>query len=110
MPTALQPTDVQLIGSELAIKWSDGSEDYFPMERLRALSPSAENMGEQDLLGNTSGGDQRERFPGVRVDGWQQVGGYALLFSFSDGHKTGIYTYEYLKEISRRLAAQLSEN
>jgi DUF971 family protein len=99
----LSPTDIQSIGDEIAIKWSDGSEDYFPMERLRAYSPSAENMGEQDLLGNTYGGDARKTFPGVRVDGWQQVGGYAILFSFSDKHKTGIYSFDYLKEISRRL-------
>ena len=100
MPPTLHPTDIQLIGSELAIKWSDDTEDFYLMERLRALSPSAENMGEQDLLGNTYGGDSRERFPGVRVTGWQQIGGYALLLSFSDGHKTGIYSYGYLKKIS----------
>lgn len=103
MPVNLQPVNVQIIGEEIAIKWSDDSEDYYPMERLRALSPSAENMGEQDLLGNTHGGDDRKRFPGVKVNGWQQVGGYALLFSFSDGHKTGIFSYQYLKEISRIL-------
>lgn len=99
----LQPTNIQVIGEEIAIKWSDDSEDYYPMERLRAYSPSAENMGEQDLLGNTYGGDARKHFPGVRVETWQQIGGYAIAFSFSDGHKTGIYSYEYLKEISRRL-------
>ncbi len=99
----LHPTDIQAIGQEIAIKWSDSTEDYFPMERLRAWSPSAENMGEQDLLGTTYGGDQRKHFPGVRVDGWQQVGGYALAFTFSDGHKTGIYSYAYLKELSRVL-------
>jgi DUF971 family protein len=103
MPAALAPTNVQIIGDELAIRWSDDTEDYFPMERLRAYSPSAENMGEQDLLGNTYGGDDRKVFPGVKVTGWQQVGGYALAFSFSDGHKTGIFSYQYLKEISRRL-------
>ena len=100
MPPTLHPKDIQIIGSELAIKWSDDTEDFYPMERLRALSPSAENMGEQDLLGNTYGGDSRERFPGARVTGWQQIGGYALLLRFSDGHKTGIYSYAYLKKIS----------
>lgn len=103
MPSGVHPVNIVSIGEEIAIKWSDDSEDYYPMERLRALSPSAENMGEQDLLGNKYGGDTRQRFPGVRVDGWQQVGGYALLFSFSDGHKTGIFSYSYLKEISRFL-------
>lgn len=98
------PVDIQAVGDEIAIRWSDGAESYYPMERLRAFSPSAETAGEQDLLGNTIGGDSRKAFPGVRVTGWQTVGGYALAFSFSDGHRTGIYAYDYLREIARRLA------
>jgi DUF971 family protein len=99
----MSPTNIQIIGEELAIAWSDGTEDYFPMERLRAWSPSAENMGEQDLLGNTYGGDSRKSFPGVRVNGWQVVGGYALAISFTDGHKTGIFSYQYLKHLAQVL-------
>ncbi len=100
----LQPVQIDAIGEEIAVKWSDGTEDFFPMERLRALSPSAENMGERDLLGQTYGGDARKEFPGVRVNSWQVIGGYAILFSFTDGHKTGIYSYDYLKAISRILS------
>ncbi len=99
----MEPTDIQIIGEELAIRWSDASEDYYPMERLRAWSPSAENMGEQDLLGKTYGGDSRKHFPGVVVTGWQVIGGYALLLTFSDGHKTGIFSYQYLKHLSQIL-------
>ncbi len=103
LPQPISPEEIQIIGEEFAIRWSDGSEDYYPMERLRAWSPSAENMGEQDLLGNTFGGDSRKSFPGVRVRDWQVVGGYALALSFSDGHKTGIYSYQYLKHLSKVL-------
>ena len=95
----LAPTDVQIIGDLLAIKWSDGTEDYFPMDRLRAASPSAENMGERDLTGTVHGGTAQTEFPGVTVTGWQVVGGYGLLFTFSDGHRTGIYPYAYLKSL-----------
>jgi DUF971 family protein len=49
------------------------------------------------------GGDDRKAYPGVKVTGWQTVGGYALAFAFSDGHKTGIYSYEYLRAIARAL-------
>jgi DUF971 family protein len=73
------------------------------MERLRAFSPSASNTGERDLLGNQIGGDDKTEFPGVTVRGWQNVGGYALQFDFSDGHNTGIYTWAYLREIGNRL-------
>jgi len=99
----IHPDDIQAIGSEIAIRWSDGSEDYYSMEKLRALSPSAETTGERDLLGVKYGGDDRKEYPGVRVTAWQQVGGYAIAFAFSDGHKTGIYSYEYLRAIAREM-------
>ena len=93
--------DIQLIGTEVAIKWADGSEDYFLMDRLRALSPSAETQGETDLLGNPISGDQKGNdFSGVTVTGWNPVGGYGIQFHFSDGHKTGIYSFDYLKDIA----------
>ena len=91
------PSDVQLVGDEVAIRWADGREDYYGMEALRAASPSAENVGERDLLGRVHGGDTRRQFPGVRVTGWQFVGGYAIRFIFSDGHATGLYSYESLR-------------
>jgi DUF971 family protein len=99
------PSDIQCIGSEVAIRWQDGSEDYYPMDRLRALSPSAEQQGERDLLGHTVGGTDRTDYAGVTVTGWVPVGGYGIQFSFSDGHRTGIYTFAYLKDIARSLAS-----
>lgn len=94
------PQQIELISDLVAIRWSDGSEDYLPMEQLRALSPSAENTGERDLLGRKIGGTDRKAFPGVAVRDWRVIGGYALQFDFSDGHNTGIFTFEYLKQIA----------
>ena len=67
MHPMLHPADIQAIGHEIAIRWSDGAETYYPMEKLRALSPSAETTGERDLLGVKYGGDDRKEYPGVRV-------------------------------------------
>jgi DUF971 family protein len=53
------PVDVQSVGDTLAVHWSDGREDYFESELLRAVSPSAENLGEADFFGNIRGGDAR---------------------------------------------------
>ena len=94
------PANIQLIGHEVAIVWSDGAETYYPMESLRAASPSAANIGERDILGNQYGGDGPKKFPGVTVTGWEQVGNYALRFDFSDGHRTGLYSYDYLRELA----------
>jgi len=99
----LAPTDIQIIGNLVAIKWNDASEDFIEMEKLRAASPSAENIGERDLTGMVHGGTHQIAFPGVVVTGWSVVGGYAILFHFSDGHRTGIYPYAYLKELGRRV-------
>jgi DUF971 family protein len=86
-----KPNNIAIIGNEIAIAWEDGAESYIPMERLRAASPSAENTGEQDLLGKRHGGTDQTEFPGVTVKTWRMVGGYAVQFDFSAGHSTGIY-------------------
>ena len=98
------PANIQIIGQEVAIVWDDGVESYFSFERLRAASPSAETQGEKDIFGQQYGGGGTGKFPGVQVLGWEQVGNYALRFDFSDGHRTGLYSYDYL----RKLAAQNS--
>ena len=96
------PTNIQLIGHEVAIVWDDGAESYFDFEKLRAASPSAETSGERDIFGNQYGGGGVKKFSGVRVTGWDIIGNYAVRFDFSDGHRTGLYSYDYL----RKLAAQ----
>jgi DUF971 family protein len=93
------PVDIQLIGTEVALRWSDGRESYFTGPGLRAASPSAETRGERDIFGVVHGGDSRTRFDGVSVVGWERVGNYALRFDFSDGHRTGLYSYEYLRHL-----------
>jgi len=96
------PESIQLIGDTVAIRWVDGQEDYFPMEKLRALSPSAENVGEPDIFGNIHGGDSRTEFPGVVVNDYEYVGRYAIRFIFSDGHGSGLYTFAYLRGLNTK--------
>jgi DUF971 family protein len=96
----IAPADVQIIGDEVAIRWSDGAETYITAERLRAASPSAETRGERDVFGTQYGGAGPRSYAGVKVLGWEQVGTYALRFGFSDGHRTGLYSYDYLRKLS----------
>lgn len=102
MEKALSPENVQIIDRTLAIRWSDGVEDYLDHELLRALSPSAENIGEADFFGNIHGGDSRVSYPGVRVRSWKCIGNYALQLVFNDGHNTGFYSYKYLRLIAEK--------
>jgi DUF971 family protein len=101
----LTPKTIQLIGGEVAILWSDGAESYFTPERLRAASPSAENLGERDIFGQQYGGAGPRTFPDVRVLGWERVGNYAFRFEFSDGHRTGLYSFDYLRKLADRPAS-----
>ena len=94
------PVNIQLIGSEVAIVWDDGAESYFTGEQLRAASPSAETQGERDIFGHQYGGGGGRNFAGVTVQGWTQIGNYAIQFTFSDGHRTGLYSYDYLRKLS----------
>lgn len=95
----LRPLDVQLIGSEVAIRWSDGVESFITAAKLRANSPSAEVKGEQDIFGNQYGGEAPRSHEGIEVKDWEQVGNYAVRFDFSDGHRTGLYSYALLREL-----------
>jgi DUF971 family protein len=98
----LLPKDVQIIGSEIAFLWEDGSETYLTPGKLRAASPSAETRGERDIFGKQHGGTTAEGFEGVLVLGWERVGNYALRFDFSDGHRTGLFTFDYLRNLASK--------
>ena len=93
------PADVQLIGSEVAIRWDDGRESFITFAALRAASPSAEARGERDIFGQQYGGEAPRNFAGVAVTAWERIGNYALRFDFSDGHRTGLYGYELLRQL-----------
>jgi len=96
----LSPLNIQLIGDEVAIAWSDGKESFCRAPALRAASPSAENQGEVDVLGVRHGGlEGPGNFAGVRVVGWERMGNYAIRFEFSDGHRSGLYPYALIREL-----------
>jgi len=75
----------------LEIGFADGATFRLPFELLRVYSPSAEVQGHgpgQEVL-QTGKRD-------VELLGLEPVGNYAVQPSFSDGHESGIYSWEYL--------------
>ncbi|MEN9842506.1 MAG: hypothetical protein RLZZ612_335 [Pseudomonadota bacterium] len=81
----------------LEIAFSDGREFRLPFELLRVYSPSAEVQGHgpgQEVL------QTGKRH--VEIVAVEPVGHYAIQPSFSDGHDTGIYTWEYLYSLGVR--------
>lgn len=101
--TPLNPVQISLIEGHLAIAWSDGLETFLPEAELRAASPSAETTGERDLLGRRMGGEWGRDYSAVSLQSWETVGGYALKLRFSDGHASGLYSYEYIRALGREL-------
>lgn len=99
----MKPKNIQLIGTELAIVWQDGSESYFPAEFLRRYSPSAQNIGEKDIFGNQYGGDGNKDFSGVTILSWEFQGNYAIRPIFSDGHGSGLFSWDFLKDLEKNL-------
>jgi DUF971 family protein len=91
-----QPTEIKLHQTSrvLEIAFADGRSFKLPYEYLRVYSPSAEVRGHgpgQEVL--QSG--KRD----VTIKDVEAVGHYALRPTFSDGHNTGIYSWDYLREL-----------
>jgi DUF971 family protein len=75
----------------LQVSFSDGADFRIPFELMRVYSPSAEVQGHgpgQEVL------QTGKRL--VELSGLEPVGNYAVQPSFSDGHDTGIFSWEYL--------------
>jgi DUF971 family protein len=93
---APRPTEINLHqGSRvLDVAFDDGRSFSLPVEYLRVYSPSAEVRGHgpgQEVLQ----AGKRE----VNVSAIEPVGMYAVKLVFTDGHDTGIYSWEYLYEL-----------
>jgi len=93
-PLEIGPTEDE---TRLRIAWKDGLvAEYVPRE-LRLLCPCAgcvdEMTGVRTLRPEMVDG-------GVYPTAIHYVGRYALQFVWSDGHSTGIYTFEYLRQIA----------
>ena len=90
------PTELRLDKDKrvLTVAFDDGQSFALPAELLRVLSPSAEVQGHSP--------DQRVTVPGKRNVGIariEPVGNYAVRIVFTDGHDTGLFVWEYLREL-----------
>ncbi len=97
----MQPTDIQIIGEELAVKWDDGQESFIRLEVLRRSCPCAGCKGEMDVMGNLyKNPDKPYAANAFELRRMDAVGSYAIQPVWADGHATGIYTFDYLRRLS----------
>ncbi|PQA77413.1 gamma-butyrobetaine hydroxylase-like domain-containing protein [Rhodoferax sp. TS-BS-61-7] len=87
------PTDITVHGQSrvLEVGFSDGARFRIPFELMRVYSPSAEVQGHGPGQETLQTGKRD-----VELEALDPVGNYAVQPRFSDGHDTGIYSWDYL--------------
>lgn len=95
-PCHTLPTDIKLhqISAILEISFDNGASFNLPCEYLRVYTPSAEALGHgpgQEILQV----DKED----VTINEIKPIGNYAVAFVFSDGHDTGIYSWDHLYKL-----------
>jgi DUF971 family protein len=98
------PTEIRLSKDRrtLHVSFEDGEHYALAAELLRVESPSAEVQGH--------GPTQKQTVPGkreVEILKVEPVGHYAVRLTFDDMHDTGIYGWDYLRELGRDGEAKL---
>ena len=93
----IYPSEIKLHQASklLEIKFNNQTECMLSCEFLRVYSPSAEVKGHgpgQETL--------QIHKENVTIENIEPVGQYAIKLIFSDGHNTGIYTWDYLYELA----------
>ncbi|MGH8216788.1 MAG: gamma-butyrobetaine hydroxylase-like domain-containing protein [Rhodanobacteraceae bacterium] len=96
MPAVPKPTEITLHKQSrtLEVAFDSGERFVMPCEYLRVHSPSAEVQGH--------GPGERVLVAGkrdVNISAIEPVGNYAVLLRFSDGHATGIFSWETLYDL-----------
>ena len=93
-PTALTVHEASRV---LEVAFSDGASFRIPFELMRVYSPSAEVQGHgpgQEVL-QTGKRD-------VTLVNLEPVGNYAVKPTFSDGHDSGIFSWDYLSQLRQQ--------
>ncbi len=97
-PNSPRPVELRLhqASRQLEVVFDDGVRGMLPCEFLRVYSPSAEVRGHgagQEVLqiGKET----------VNIVAIEPVGNYAVKLDFSDGHNTGLYSWDYLYDLAR---------
>jgi DUF971 family protein len=89
--------------SRLTIEWDDGHRSEYSFSGLRAACPCAQCRGEGSLPLESDSSDPLRipLLPAASADlvEMHQAGNYALQLVWKDGHRSGIYPWEYLRRL-----------
>src|SRR5947209_4414206 len=101
LPT-LNAADLDPERTSLILDWSDGVRAVYPLRFLRAQCPcaSCRDVREQRSSDPFRVLPSHLLEPNSELAGVEPVGRYGMRLRWGDGHDTGIYTYEYLRELA----------
>ena len=98
------PIDIQTLPShELLVTWNDGHRSLYRFQDLRYYCPCAfcvdEWTGKRTI-------DKKQIDPEIGLNRFEAVGRYGMKLDWSDGHSTGIYSFDYLRGLCTCAACQ----
>lgn len=102
----MEPIEIKRVGEDkLQITWLDGFQSTITLKQLRDNCPCASCQGEQVGFQKFEpikiGPDKPGKY---EIQSIEPVGNYALQILWKDGHDTGIYSFEFLRELMEKFA------
>ena len=101
----IRPLKIELATTELIIAWSDGQRSRHELETLRRTCPCAMCRQARNAVDapTPTGGlplltDEAATATSSAI-GFQRVGRYGIRIKWSDGHDTGIYTFDAFRDL-----------
>jgi DUF971 family protein len=96
------PSNIRALQGDqiLEVTWPDGEVHRFPYRFLRVQCPCASCRDE--WTGERIVRDETIR-PDLKLEGMEPIGTYAVQPAWSDGHGSGLFTWEYLRELADEL-------
>ena len=98
------PTDLKLTETDLVVTWSDDSVQSIQIRELRDRCPCAtcgeKRSGDKPESSNPLAVITTSEAAPTTITGMQPVGSYGYSIEFSDGHSTGIFTFDFLRSLS----------
>ena len=102
MKKTISIENILLVGTEMAVKWSDETESFINLKLLRDNCPCAFCSGEKDVLVNVYKGPKKA-LGGIAYEAvnLERIGHYAVRIFWGDRHSDGLFTYEMLRKIEQ---------
>ena len=102
MPLSTDPEHIAISKSKgIKIDWKDGHHSDYGLMYLRDKCPCATCSGAHGTPPRQPEADNPFQMfkPALKMLGVEPVGNYAIRINWSDGHNTGIYSYEHFRRI-----------